>query len=129
MRNRAAREAADMVPRRIRRAYQEHLVVLSLNVRAGCLGVDTVSIGTLDANLVHPREVFAVAIRRHAAYIVVVHNHPSGDVEPSANDIEVTKRLITAGQILGIAVLDHLIVARDAEVSLRERGVVEFPRT
>jgi len=81
-----------------------------------------ISEGTLTASLVHPREVFAVALRHLAAAIVVVHNHPSGDPTPSAEDHAVTQRLVRAGRILGVPVLDHVIVADGGFVSLRERG-------
>ncbi len=103
---------------------KEHLLVLSFDVRRKLLGIDTVSVGTLDANLVHPRETFAVAIRRHAASVAIVHNHPSGDLEPSQNDIEVTKRLATAGKIMGIEVVDHLIISEQGFFSFRERNLL-----
>ena len=80
-----------------------------------------VSIGTLSASLVHPREVFREAIRSAAAALVVAHNHPSGDPEPSAEDIEVTRRLHEAGKLLGIPLLDHVVVGDGRFVSLRER--------
>jgi len=76
------------------------------------------------ATLVHPREVFAAAIRHNAASIIVVHNHPSGDTEPSSDDLDVTTRLISAGNILGIEVADHVIVAEGGYTSLREAGVI-----
>lgn len=103
---------------------KEHLLVLSFDVRRKLLGIDTVSVGTLDANLVHPRETFAVAIRRHAASVAIVHNHPSGDLEPSQNDIEVTKRLATAGKIMGIEVVDHLIISQNAFFSFRDHNLL-----
>jgi DNA repair protein RadC len=81
-----------------------------------------VSKGTLDAALVHPRDVFREAIRRNAAAVVLVHNHPSGDPEPSRDDLELTRRLHRAGALVGIEVLDHVIVAKGGYVSLRERG-------
>lgn len=80
-----------------------------------------VSRGTMTASLVHPREVFGAAVRLGAAAIIVAHNHPSGDPEPSAEDIAVTERLRQAGEILGIPLQDHVIVGRDSFVSLRER--------
>jgi DNA repair protein RadC len=82
----------------------------------------TVSIGTLGAALVHPRDVFREAIRRNVAAVVLVHNHPSGDPEPSRDDIELTRRLSSVGKLVGIEVIDHVIVAKDGYVSLRERG-------
>jgi len=120
----AAGDAAGLLMRRIGKSYQEHLLVLTLDVRQNLLGVDTVSVGTLDANLVHPREVYIVAIRRHAASIIIAHNHPSGELEPSENDVEVTKRLATAGKILGISLDDHIIVGRTGYLSLREKNII-----
>jgi len=80
-----------------------------------------VSTGTLSTSLVHPREVFAAALRESAAAIVVVHNHPSGDPEPSAQDVAVTQRLVQVGALLGVPLLDHVVVGGDRWVSLRER--------
>ena len=117
-------EIAKLAKTKLTTPYKEHCLVFSFSVRFDLLGIDIVSIGTLDANLVHPREVFLPAIRRHAGHILIVHNHPSGDVEPSDNDIEVTKRLVAAGRILGMDVLDHLIIGRRRFCSLRERGLL-----
>ncbi len=103
---------------------KEHLLVMSFDVRRKLLGTDVVGVGILDANLVHPRETFAVAIRRHAASVAIVHNHPSGDLEPSQNDIEVTKRLTTAGKIMGIEVIDHLIISENSFLSFREQNLL-----
>ena len=120
----AASEAAAVIIKRIGKADREHLLVLSLDTRQNLIGVDTASIGTLDANLVHPRELFILAIRRHAASVIVAHNHPSGEVEPSENDVEVTKRLVTAGKILGIDLYDHIIVGRKEYLSMREKDLL-----
>jgi DNA repair protein RadC len=114
---------AKLAEQQITDPYKEHLILLSFSTRSGFLGADTISIGTLDANLVHPREVFLSAIRRHAAHVIIVHNHPSGDLDPSSNDTEATKRLITAGKILGIEVMDHLIIGGGEFLSLREQGL------
>lgn len=94
----------------LRSKKQEHFVVLTLDGANRLIEKRTVSIGTLSASLVHPREVFADAIADRAAGIIVVHNHPGGSLEPSGADIEVTKRLREAGQLLGIRMLDHIIV-------------------
>jgi DNA repair protein RadC len=82
----------------------------------------TVFIGSLNASIVHPREVFKEALRRSAASLICVHNHPSGDPTPSREDIEVTRRLVECGQMLGIEVLDHLIIGEKKYVSLKEKG-------
>lgn len=104
---------------------QEHFIVLCLNTKNEIIARNTVSIGTLDQAIVHPRDVFRFAIKSNAARIIAVHNHPSGNPEPSENDKTVTKRLIRSGDILGIEVLDHIIVGNDSYVSLRERGLFE----
>jgi DNA repair protein RadC len=107
---------------RLRDAAQEHFYVLLLDGRHRVLGDELVSLGTLTASLVHPREVFRPALRAGAAALILVHNHPSGDPEPSPEDRVVTKRLSRAGELLGIPVLDHVIVAERGFRSLREQG-------
>jgi DNA repair protein RadC len=103
----------------------EVLRALLLNARHDVIRRVTVSRGGLSSAHVHPREVFRPAILASAAAIIVVHNHPSGDPEPSVEDAEVTKRLARAGELLGIPLLDHVIVARAGRyVSLRERGMI-----
>ena len=83
-----------------------------------------ISIGCLDSAPVHPREVFRPAVRSGAAAVIVAHNHPSGDPEPSSEDIAVTERLIKAAGIVGIRLLDHIVVGQDRYVSMRERGII-----
>lgn len=104
---------------------QEHFIVLCLNTKNEIIARKTISIGTLDQAIVHPRDVFRFAIKNNAARIIAVHNHPSGNPEPSQNDKTVTKRLIRSGDILGVEILDHIIVGNDSYVSLRERGLFE----
>lgn len=89
---------------------KEHFVAVGLNIRNEVLYVDLVSLGTLDAALVHPRECFRHAVEQGASSIAFIHNHPSGDVTPSREDAKVTKRLIASGALLGIETLDHVIV-------------------
>jgi DNA repair protein RadC len=110
--------------RKLRREQREHFIVLLLNARHEVLGKETVSIGSLNASIVHPREVFKPAVLASAASIVLCHNHPSGDPEPSEEDISITKRLVQAGELLGIGVLDHVIVASRGVVSLRARQLL-----
>lgn len=105
---------------------QEEFMVILLNAKNSVLGVESITRGTLTASLVHPREVFRPAIRRRAHAIILAHNHPSGDPSPSREDREVTKRLIEAGKLIGIEVLDHLIVGNGRYTSFRERGLVEW---
>ncbi len=116
------REAADvwlLMRERACGADREQFWVISLDVRGGVRGIDLVSVGTVDSSLVHPREVFRGAIGRRATSVVVVHNHPSGNPSPSPQDWELTRRLVEAGQILGVRVLDHVIVTYDSFFSLR----------
>ncbi len=106
----------------LRENKKEHLVVLYLNARSQLIHKETISMGTLTANLVHPREVFEPAIKYFAAYIIVGHNHPSGDPAPSEDDLEVTKRLFEAGKILGIDIMDHIVIAKTSYYSFKEKG-------
>ena len=103
---------------------REHFVVILLNARHEALAVETVSIGSLNASIVHPREVFRPAILASAASIIVAHNHPSGDPEPSEEDLSITRRLAEVGALLGIGLLDHVVIARRGITSLRARGVL-----
>ena len=104
----------------IRDLKKEHFVVLYLNARNQLLHKETISIGTLNANLVHPREVFEPALEYSAAQIVAAHNHPSGDPKPSEDDVEITKRLTEAGKMMGVEMMDHIIVSKNGSFSFRE---------
>jgi len=101
---------------------QEYFVTVTLDGANGVIGNRVVFIGTLNQSLVHPREVFAEAISDRAAGVIFVHNHPSGSVEPSTEDVEVTRRLVEAGRMLGIEVTDHIILTRDSFYSFRKSG-------
>ncbi len=101
-------------------AVQEEFHIVTLDTKHKPLRTHRITVGTLDASLVHPREVFRPAIRDSASAILLVHNHPSGDPTPSREDRAVTDRLTQSGELLGINVLDHIVVARDGAVSLRE---------
>jgi DNA repair protein RadC len=103
---------------------KEHFVCLFLNTRNHVIGRETISVGSLNAGIVHPREVFKAAIRRGAASVMFAHNHPSTDPSPSPEDISLTNRLVEGGQLLGIDVLDHIIIGGDSWVSLKERGLM-----
>lgn len=107
--------------KKIRTAPKEHFVALMLNTRHHLLKVETISIGTLNASLVHPREVFRPALECSAAAIILAHNHPSGDPAHSEDDYRLTERLMKAGKILGIEILDHVIVARHSYLSMKVR--------
>ena len=116
---------ADVLPeiRFIRDLKKENFVAIFLNARNQVIKTDTISMGSLNASLVHPREVFAPAVGISAASVILAHNHPSGDVTPSKEDISLTKRMVQAGQIMGIEVVDHLIVASDKFLSMKEANV------
>jgi len=110
--------------RDLARARKEHFAVLLLNARHELQAREIVSIGSLNASIVHPREVFLPAILHSAASVVLVHNHPSGDPEPSEEDLSITRRLVEVGELVGIQVLDHVIVAQRGVVSLRSRQLM-----
>ncbi len=112
------------VRKTIKDKAKEHFKLILLNTRNKIIGLSTVSIGTLNASLVHPREVFKDAIRHSASSVVVAHNHPSGNPEPSDEDVKITRRLVESGKILGIEVLDHIIIGKDAFVSLKTKGLL-----
>ncbi len=111
---------ADYLQKSIGREKKECFVVLSLDSRNSLIKISNISIGSLNASVVHPREVFKEAIQSSAAQIIIAHNHPSGDTEPSKEDIDITKKLISAGKILGIEVVDHVIVTKIGFTSLKE---------
>ncbi len=98
--------------------------MLYLNTKNQVMHKKTVFIGSLNASIVHPREVYKEAIKRSAASIICIHNHPSGDPTPSREDIEVTRRLVECGRLVGIELLDHLIIGDKTYVSLKEKGYV-----
>ena len=118
----------------LRQSAQEAFIVIDLNAKNNVIDKRLVTLGLLDASLVHPREVFRGAIVNNAAAVVVVHNHPSGDPTPSAEDVRITRQLVDAGRILSIKVLDHVVIGRPdatapgspAFTSLREAGLVSF---
>ncbi len=105
-------------------AEREVFGVLVLNARHGITRRVVVSIGSLNASIVHPREVYRVALLYSAASLVLVHNHPSGDPEPSDEDMGITRRLVEAGELMGVGVLDHVIIASGGVVSFRSRDLI-----
>lgn len=116
--------AASLVRPHLLDKQKEHFVALLLNARHQLIRLSPIAVGSLSATLVHPRELFKEAIAASAAAMLVAHNHPSGDPTPSEHDVQLTARLVDAGTLLGIEVLDHLIVARDGVVSLRAAGLM-----
>lgn len=119
---RSPEDGAKYVMNDMRFLSQEHFVCLYLNTKNQVMHKQTVFIGSLNASIVHPREVYKEALKRSAASIICIHNHPSGDPAPSREDIEVTKRLVECGKIIGIELLDHLIIGENKFVSLKEKG-------
>jgi len=104
---------------------REHFCALMLNTRGQIIANATISIGSLNASIVHPRELFRDAVRYSAASMILVHNHPSGDVTPSEEDIRLTQRLIKCGDLMGIQIVDHVIVARGHKfLSMKEHGYI-----
>lgn len=108
----------------IRDNKKEHFIAFFLDTRNQVIKREVVSVGSLNANLVHPREVFEPAVRDLAAQIILAHNHPSGDPEPSEDDLLLTKKLVESGKILGIEVFDHIIVAKDSFFSFKNKGII-----
>lgn len=108
----------------IRNKKKEYFTALFLNARYQLINYQIISIGSVDTSIAHPREVFAPALACGAVYIIVAHNHPSGDPEPSKADLLITHRLIEAGKILGVSVLDHIILGGDTYKSLKEDGLI-----
>jgi DNA repair protein RadC len=111
-----------LVKSKLKDYHKEHFYIIALNSRNHSIA--EVSIGSLNASIVHPREVFAEAIKNKAASVIFVHNHPSGDPEPSQDDLETTKRLVEAGKILGIEVVDHIIVAKNKFFSFKDKKLI-----
>ena len=109
---------------KLREQKKESFVELCLDTKNHIIKEETISVGTLNANIVHPRDVFKTALEESAANIIVAHNHPSGDPTPSREDIEITKKLIEAGKIIGIEVLDHVIIGDGRHLSMKEAGYI-----
>ena len=103
---------------------KEHFVALYLNAKNQLVHKETISMGTLNANLVHPREVFEPALKYSAAQIIAAHNHPSGDPKPSEDDLEVTKRLTEAGKMMGIEMMDHVVISKNSYFSFKEEKIL-----
>jgi len=120
---RSPRDVSALVMEEMRHLDREQFRIVLLDTKNHVLGVRTVSVGSLSSSIVHPREIFKEAIARSSAAIILVHNHPSGDPTPSREDVEVTRRLMEAGRLLGIEVLDHVVVGDNKYVSLKETGM------
>lgn len=119
---RTADDAARYVMDRMRYLKKEHFITLLLDTKHRLVGEEVSSVGSLDASIVHPREIFRVAVRKSASAVLCLHNHPSGDPSPSSEDISVTGRLVQAGRLLGIDVLDHIVIGDGRFTSLKAAG-------
>lgn len=108
----------------IRESKKEHFVVFYLDTQNQEIKREIISVGTLNASLIHPREVFEPAVKHLCSHIIVAHNHPSGSLEPSEEDISVTKRLGHSGKVLGIDILDHVIVTKTGYMSFKEKNLL-----
>jgi DNA repair protein RadC len=117
-------DVVDIFMEKMRYHKKEHFNVLLLNAKGGVLAVETVAVGDLSSSIVHPREAFIAAVRRSAAAVIFLHNHPSGNPKPSPQDIEVTHRLCETGKILGIHVLDHIIIGDGIYISMKEKKII-----
>ncbi|GBF73919.1 hypothetical protein PA598K_02244 [Paenibacillus sp. 598K] len=121
---RRPQDAADYLMEELRYLKKEHFICLFLNTKNQLIAQETLSVGTLNASLVHPREVFRAAIKCSSASLICVHNHPSGDPTPSPEDVALTRRLVEAGELVGIDVLDHIVIGEQQFVSLKEQGLM-----
>ncbi len=119
-----AEDVYHMFADRLGEKKQECFYVLALDTKHRVLSETCVSVGILDASLIHPREVFRPAIQAAAHAVILVHNHPSGEPEPSSADVEVTKMLSNAGDIIGVSVLDHIVVGKNNYASMKEKGIL-----
>ncbi|OGO24571.1 MAG: hypothetical protein A2Z28_07150 [Chloroflexi bacterium RBG_16_51_9] len=116
-------EVVNLIKGRLKDKKKEHFLAILLDTRSQLIKVAPISVGSLDSSIVHPREVFKEALSASAASVIFVHNHPSGDPAPSADDIKLTKRLVQAGEIMGIEVLDHVIIGNKRFLSLKREGL------
>jgi len=118
------RQAADLFMEELRYKKKEYFKILLLNTKNHIISREEISVGSLSASIVHPREIFIIPLRKSAASVILFHNHPSGDPSPSQEDLEVTRRLVDAGNILGISILDHIIIGDGCFFSFREKGLL-----
>lgn len=118
------RDVADYLMEEMRYYQKEYFKAVFLNTKNQVISTDIISIGSLNSSIVHPREIFSAAVKKASASLILVHNHPSGDPTPSREDIEVTKRIVQAGEIIGVSVLDHLIIGEGRYYSFRESGLI-----
>lgn len=120
---RCSKDAANIVMEDMRYLKKEYMKAILLNIKCGLIGIEEISVGSINSSIVHPREVFAPAIKKSCASLILVHNHPSGDPTPSQEDLNITRRLVEGGKILGIEVVDHIIIGDGKYVSLKDKGI------
>ncbi len=118
------RQTADLFMEDLRYKKKEYFKVLLLNTKNHVISKEEISVGSLSASIAHPREIFNIPLRKSAASIILIHNHPSGDPSPSQEDLDVTRRLVDAGNILGVIVRDHIIIGDGCFFSFREKGLL-----
>lgn len=121
---RCSKDAANLVMEDMRYLKKEYMKAILLNIKCGLISIEEISVGSINSSIVHPREVFAPAIKRSCASLILVHNHPSGDPSPSQEDLNITRRLVEGGSLLGIEVVDHLIIGDGKYVSLKDKGIM-----
>lgn len=114
---------ADIYMEEMRHLQQEHLKIVLLDTKNNIINDHTISVGTVNASLINPRELFIHALKNLAVHMIILHNHPSGDPTPSREDISITKRILEASDIIGIKLLDHIIIGDGNYISLKERGI------
>ena len=115
---------SEIAEKELRNSDREKFICVHFSINNKIISYEVVSMGSLTSSIVHPREVFKAAILANAASVLFMHNHPSGNTEPSIDDIEITNRLCKAGSILGINVLDHLIITTDGYLSFKQKGLI-----
>ncbi|MEA4848586.1 MAG: DNA repair protein RadC [Clostridiaceae bacterium] len=116
-------DVAALLMEEMRYLKKEHMKLVLLNVKCNLISVEEISVGSLNASIVHPREVFNPAIRKSSASIIMVHNHPSGDPTPSSEDAAITERIAEAGKLIGIELVDHIIIGDGKYISMKEKGL------
>ncbi|KUO69156.1 MAG: hypothetical protein APF77_23510 [Clostridia bacterium BRH_c25] len=116
-------DVVDLLMEEMRYLKKEHMKLILLNIKCNLISVEEVSVGSLNASIVHPREVFNPAIKKSSASIIMVHNHPSGDPTPSSEDAAITSRIDEAGKLIGIELVDHIIIGDGKYISMKEKGL------
>lgn len=117
-------DVADLFMEKMRYYQEEHFHAVLVNAHGGVISTEEIAIGDIMSMVIHPREVFSRAVRKGAAGIILAHNHPSGDCTPSADDVSTTKRLVEAGRVVGIRVLDHIVIGDGTFTSMKDKNLI-----